>query len=99
MPISVEPVFPWAKDYDLEAYPGTVYPDGVGAMINLIMQSTQLVTIVVVGPLHNIEEALKCEPEITTKARVVAISGSIEKGYDGKATPDDEYNVRTMPSS
>ena len=49
----------WAREYDLASYPGTVHNDGVRAMIDLIMGSPQRITVIAVGPLPNIGEALK----------------------------------------
>src|SRR5512144_1165925 len=40
------PQFEWAADYDLEAYPGTVHEDGVGAMVKTIMSSLQPITLI-----------------------------------------------------
>jgi inosine-uridine nucleoside N-ribohydrolase len=84
----------WAKDYDLSSYRGGVYRDGVQAMIDIIMKSPQRVTIVAVGPLPNVGEALKREPRIAEKAEFIGMHGSIYKGYGGKSKPDPEYNVR-----
>jgi len=84
----------WAKNYDLSKYPGTVYEDGVQAMIDLVMKSPQRITVIAVGPLPNIGEALKREPRIAEKADFIGMHGSVYKGYGGKSKPDPEYNVR-----
>jgi inosine-uridine nucleoside N-ribohydrolase len=84
----------WAKDYDLASYPGGVHQDGVQAMIDIIMKSPQRITVVAVGPVPNIGEALKREPRIAEKADFIGMHGSIYKGYGGKSKPDPEYNVR-----
>ena len=84
----------WVKDYDLKAYPGKVHDDGVGAMIETIMKSPQPITVIAVGPLPNLLEALKREPAIATKARFVGMHGSVRRGYGGKDKIDAEYNVR-----
>jgi inosine-uridine nucleoside N-ribohydrolase len=84
----------WAQDYDLSAYPGTVHQDGVQALIDTIMNSPGRITVIAVGPLPNIGEALKREPRIAEKADFIGMHGSVYKGYGGKSTPDPEYNVR-----
>jgi len=89
----------WVKDYDLKAYPGTVHADGVGAIINTIMASDEPVTLIAVGPLPNLLEALRREPRIATKARFVGMHGSVRRGYGGKAKIDAEYNVRANPKA
>lgn len=84
----------WVEDYNLNRYPGRVYPDGVQAMIDLIMASPEPVTVIGIGPLPNIREALRREPGIAGKARFVGMHGSVRKGYGNSDTPSAEYNVR-----
>jgi len=85
---------PWADDYDLSSYPGTIHEDGVQAMIDLIMNSPQRVTVIAVGPVPNIGAALKREPRIARKADFIGMHGSVYKGYGGGSRPSPEYNVR-----
>lgn len=83
----------WVKDYDLASYSGKVHKDGVQAMIDAIMNSPSRVTLIALGPLPNVAEALKREPRIAEKADFVGMHGSVFIGYGGKDTPDAEYNV------
>jgi inosine-uridine nucleoside N-ribohydrolase len=83
----------WAQQYDLSAYPGTIYKDGVQALIDTVMKSPQRITIIAIGPLPNIAAALQREPRIAEKADFVGMHGSIYKGYGGSSTPSAEYNV------
>ena len=88
------PQNPWVLDNALESYPGTVLEDGVAALVDAIMSSDGQVTLLTIGPLTNIALALKKEPRIASKARVVAMLGSIRVGYDGQlGTAVPEYNV------
>ncbi|MEN6423729.1 MAG: nucleoside hydrolase [Phycisphaerales bacterium] len=84
----------WARDYDLASYPGKVRKDGVQALIDTIMGSPVRVTLIAVGPLPNIAEALKREPRIAEKADFVGMHGSVFVGYGGRDQPDAEYNVK-----
>ncbi|MBZ0255729.1 nucleoside hydrolase [bacterium] len=84
----------WAKDYDLEKYPGEVIQDGVGAIIDTVASTTDTVTLIVIGPCPNIPKLLQRAPAIVNHVRVVAMSGSIDRGYEGSFAPDAEYNVR-----
>lgn len=84
----------WAKDYKLSSYPGTIYQDGVQALIDTIMSSPQPITVIAVGPLPNIAAALQREPRIADKARFIGMHGSIRRGYGGSPKPSAEYNVR-----
>ncbi|MFB3903345.1 MAG: nucleoside hydrolase [Acidobacteriota bacterium] len=93
------PQFEWAADYDLKTYPGKVHDDGVDALIRMVMGSPRPMTLIVIGPAPNIEEALKREPRIATKASIVAMSGSVYRGYGGKSRPEPEYNVKDHVSS
>ncbi|HOX40554.1 MAG TPA: nucleoside hydrolase [Candidatus Brocadiia bacterium] len=83
----------WVEKYDLASYPGKVHQDGVGAMIDLIMKSPQPVTLICIGPVPNIGEALEREPGIAKNARFVGMHGSVYKGYNGAAQISKECNV------
>lgn len=76
----------------LVGYP-QVRDDGVDAIIELIMASTERVTIIAIGPLTNVAEALRRRPAITQRASLVGMHGSVRVGYRGAATPSAEYNV------
>jgi len=87
----------WVKDYDLSSYPGKVYKDGVGALIDTIMNSPKPVTLICIGPVPNIGKALEIEPKIAQKAKFVGMHGSVRKGYGGSDKLSAEYNVVAYP--
>ena len=89
----------WVKDYDLKKYPGTVYTDGVQAIIDTIMRSPQPITVIAVGPVQNIAEALKREPRIAQRARFVGMHGSVRVGYANDPKITAEYNVKLAPQA
>ena len=89
----------WVGDYKLSSYPGTVYRDGVKAIVDTIMKSPKPITVVAVGPLPNIAAALQREPKIANKASFVGMHGSIRKGYGGSSKVSAEYNVRAYPKA
>ncbi len=89
----------WVKDYKLSSYPGTVYRDGVKAIVDIIMKSRKPMTVIAVGPLPNIAAALQREPKIANKARFVGMHGSVYKGYGGSSKISAEYNVRAYPKA
>ncbi len=89
----------WIGDYRLEDYPGKVYRDGVQALIDTTRQSPEPVTLLCIGPVPNIAEALRREPSIAYNARFVGMHGSIYKGYDGAPTPAAEWNVKSNPAA
>lgn len=83
----------WVEGYTLSAYQGTVREDGVGAIIDTIMNSSTPVTLICIGPVPNIAEALRREPSIVENARFVGMHGSVRKGYGGSSRICAEYNV------
>jgi len=87
------PQEPWVKDYDLSSYPGTVYQDGVDALIRTIMDSPEPITLVCIGPVPNVGAALEREPRIAQKARFVGMHGSVRRGYNGSEEVTAECNV------
>lgn len=84
---------PWIGDFSLDKYKGKVFDDGVQAMIDLINSAPTPITLLVIGPQTNIQEALKRDPEIAKKTRIVAMAGSVETGYNGKKGRDPEWNI------
>ncbi len=82
------------KDYDLKSYPGKVHSDGVGAMIDVIMNSPRPITVIGIGPMHNVAAALEREPRIAQRARFVGMDGSVRVGYGGDKKPSPEWNVK-----
>ncbi len=84
---------PWVRGYDLANYPGTVHEDGVGALIDLVMNSPEPITILAIGPAPTLGAALRREPGIAARCRFVGMHGSFNIGYNG-GPPSAETNVR-----
>ncbi len=84
----------WTKGYRLSSYPGTIYEDGVQALIDTIMNSPKPIKLIAVGPLPNVAAALKREPRIVEKAEFIGMHGSVRRGYGGSSKISAEYNVR-----
>jgi inosine-uridine nucleoside N-ribohydrolase len=89
---------PWIAGYDLGKYPGKVYKDGVGALIDAVEGSPVPVTIVAIGPVHSLALALARAPDIAGKCRLVGMYGSFDVGYGG-GPPSAETNVRVDPAA
>lgn len=79
-------------DGALAAYP-QVHDDGVDAMIETILASPSPVTVIAIGPLTNVAEALRRCPRIVDNACLVGMHGSVRVGYRGAGSPSAEYNV------
>lgn len=89
----------WLGDYRLQDYAGAVYYDGVQALIDTIHESKKPITLICIGPVPNIAEALRRDPSIAEKARFIGMHGSIFAGYDGAKEPAAEWNVKVDPQS
>ena len=89
----------WIEGYDLDRYPGKVHRDGVQAMIDLVMSAKEPMTLLCIGPLPNIAEALRREPRLAQRARFVGMQGSVRVGYGKGSPPTAEWNVRANPAA
>lgn len=86
----------WAEDFNRNQYPGEISGDGVNKLVKTIMNDqTGRIKIIAVGPMQNISAALKREPEIVDRVdELIAMSGSIHRGYGSDDKADAESNVR-----
>jgi len=87
----------WVENYDLASYPGKVCENGVDAIIDTIMNSTEQITLICIGPVPNIAKALELEPKIAEHARIVGMFGSIRRGYQNSDKISAECNVNSYP--
>lgn len=83
----------WLGDYALSDYPGKVYTDGVGALIDCIKESDEPVTILAIGPVPTLAAALERDPSIAKNARICGMQGSICVGYFDSPEISPECNV------
>ena len=90
----------WVEGYTLDAYPGTVFRDGVQAIIDTIMEAPEPITLICIGPVPNIRAALEREPAIAAKANFVGMHGSFRVHHTTNHHLDmadgqiPEWNVR-----
>ncbi|MBY9003486.1 MAG: nucleoside hydrolase [Candidatus Lokiarchaeota archaeon] len=87
-------LYPWIKDYDISRYPGIVLNNGIKALCSTIIDSSEPITLISIGPLETIAGALKVNPSITENSRFVGMQGSIRIGYRGSNRILPEYNVK-----
>ncbi|MFO7586214.1 MAG: nucleoside hydrolase, partial [Anaerolineales bacterium] len=85
---------PWLEGFDIAAYPGQITDDGALAMVDVIMASSEPVTVISIAVATNIALALEIEPRIATKCRFVGMHGSVHVGYNGQPEAVPESNVR-----
>jgi inosine-uridine nucleoside N-ribohydrolase len=89
----------WTEGYALDAYPGRVHEDGVGAIIDTIHASPDPVTVICIGAVPNVAAALERDPTIVDNARFVGMHGSVRRGYGDGSAPAAEANVRSDPQA
>ncbi|MCS6994186.1 MAG: nucleoside hydrolase [Anaerolineales bacterium] len=85
---------PWLEGFDPAAYPGTIYPDGVQAILDVVAASPQPVTVISIGVATNVASALQRNPALAAKCRFVGMHGSVYVGYGGQPGAVPESNVR-----
>ncbi len=87
-------LYPWIRDYEMSRYPGTVHENGIDALCSTIVDSPEPLTLIAIGPLGNVAEALRKNPNITNNSRFVGMHGSIRIGYRESNSPHPEFNVK-----
>jgi inosine-uridine nucleoside N-ribohydrolase len=90
---------PWVRSYDLGKYPGHVVEDGIGALIDTVMHSPGPVTIIAIGAVPNLAEAVTREPRIAARCRFIGMHGSFDVGYGGRGPAVAEANVHGDPAA
>lgn len=107
IPIAAGVTTPHTNVFTQAAYarrqPDQRYPDGVEFLLRQIRAHPGEVTLIGIGPLTNVETAIKRDPETFRKLkRVVIMGGSVHRGYDTKdgvnQTPDAEWNIKCDPA-
>jgi purine nucleosidase len=78
------------------------YPNAVDFLLGKIREHPGEITLIAIGPLINIEAAIKKDPETFRRLkRVVMMGGSVYRGYDGRdgerRPPDAEWNINRDP--
>jgi inosine-uridine nucleoside N-ribohydrolase len=79
------------------------HPDAVRLLLDQIRLHPGEITLIAIGPLSNIEAAIKQDPATFRKLkRVVMMGGSVYRGYDGhngeRRPPDAEWNINRDPA-
>ena len=85
----------WVEDYDLSSYPN-VRENAADAIIDCIMNSDEMITVLAIGSFKNLAEAYEKEPRITKKSRVVALAGNVYNNAFPGWHPglNSEWNIR-----
>jgi inosine-uridine nucleoside N-ribohydrolase len=86
-----------------QQWPEKKHPDGVELLLSQIRAHPGEITLIAIGPLTNVQEAIKRDSATFRKLkRVVLMGGSIYRGYDGRngerRPPDAEWNINRDPA-
>ena len=83
----------WVSSYDRSAYQGPFTTNAAESIVSTIMASDAPVTVIAIGPLTNVADALKLEPRIADRARFVGMHGSLKRNFDSAEGAVAEWNV------
>jgi purine nucleosidase len=83
-----------------EREPARKHGDGVEFLLDQIKAHPGQVTLIAIGPLVNVGEAIRRDPETFRKLkRVVMMGGSVYRGYGPNGTaPQPEWNINRDPA-
>lgn len=82
--------------HPLGSYPGEVYEDGAGAMIDTIMRSSERITLITIGPVSTVAAALDREPRIAQHVNVISMASYLRHKvsfFQAPPAPGADYNV------
>jgi inosine-uridine nucleoside N-ribohydrolase len=83
--------------------PERKHADGVAFLISQIRAHPGQITLIAIGPLNNVQEAIERDPGTFRQLkRVVLMGGSVYRGYDGqngeRRPADAEWNINRDPA-
>jgi inosine-uridine nucleoside N-ribohydrolase len=106
IPVAAGKATPHSNVFTQAAYaerePDRKHADGVQFMLDQIKQHPGEVTLIAIGPLVDVGEAIRRDPETFRKVkRVVMMGGSVYRGYDSATSkhtaPEPEWNIARDP--
>ncbi len=107
IPVAAGVATPASNVFTQAAYarrePDHRHPDAIEFLLGQIRSHPGEITLIGIGPLTNVEAAIKRDPETFRKLRrVVIMGGSVHRGYDTKDgvsnKPDAEWNIKCDPA-
>jgi inosine-uridine nucleoside N-ribohydrolase len=102
IPVAAGKATPYNNVFTQAAYaerePDRRHKDGVQFLLDQIKAHPGQVTLIAIGPLVNVGEAIRRDPETFRKLkRVVMMGGSVYRGYGAGRPPEPEWNIRCDP--
>jgi purine nucleosidase len=89
----------YALQYQMLVQMPRKHRDGVEFLLSQIQNNPNKLILIAIGPLFNVQEAIKRDPVTFKKLkRVVLMGGSVYRGYgDANAAPQPEWNILNDP--
>eukprot|EP00933_Yihiella_yeosuensis_P003702 TRINITY_DN10688_c0_g2_i1.p1 TRINITY_DN10688_c0_g2~~TRINITY_DN10688_c0_g2_i1.p1 ORF type:complete len:383 (-),score=53.53 TRINITY_DN10688_c0_g2_i1:744-1892(-) len=90
----VGPAAPYSGNFGVENYTGSKYDDAVRAIAEVLAKNA-FTKLIAIGPFTNLAALQARFPAVLKRAHVIAMGGSIRKGWNARGSPTAEYNVAT----
>lgn len=102
IPVAVGRKTPQPNVFSQAAYarqePDHAHPDAVTFLLQQINAHPGQITLIAIGPLVNVGDAIKKDPGTFRKLkRVVMMGGSVYRGYGENRPPEPEWNIARDP--
>jgi purine nucleosidase len=79
--------------------PDHAYPEAVKFLLDQINAHPGQITLIAIGPLVNVQDAIAKDPDTFRKLkRVVMMGGSVYRGYGDNRPPEPEWNILCDPA-
>ena len=107
IPVAAGRATPQSNVFTQAAYarhePDHIHADAVQFLLDRIKAHPGEITLIEIGPMVNVQDAISRDPETFRKLkRVVLMGGSIDRGYDtadsNHTPPDAEWNIARDPA-
>ena len=102
IPVAVGRHAPQPKGFTQAAYarqqPERAHPEAVKFLLDQIRAHPGQITLIAIGPLVNVQDAIARDPATFRKLkRVVMMGGSVYRGYGENRPPEPEWNIARDP--
>ncbi len=103
IPVAAGQVMPHSNVFTQAAYakqiPAHAHPEAVKFLLDQIKAYPGQITLIAIGPLVNVREAIARDPDTFRKLkRVVMMGGSVYRGYGDHRPPEPEWNIVCDPA-
>lgn len=98
-----QPKMPVGNMIQYRRHPAAIYnrtlkpvKESAVELMTSVMKEREGVTIIALGPLTNVARLIKEQPAAAQRIkRIIVMGGAVRVGYDGKQTPEPEWNIKS----